>query len=276
MAIDEFIINDYEPSRKIDFKFPMLFKPCRELEPYISCYWLVAFAGTKDEARKLKPQTTVLIPDGGTSFVFNVHPNHEGNLWGLMDHPVVVDNQLSVSQGKRRTFGVDFNPAGLYRFYNMPMKEFVNVSPGLEAVSVSLFHEVTERITQARSLGEQIRLIELFLLQLLTNANPLPPVVSESLQLINKTAGNVLIRDLADKFLVSERHLNRLFQECVGISPKSLSRITRLQRVIKLCREDKQTDFLMAAYDNGYFDQAHFIKDFKEFCGCTPGKYTSG
>jgi AraC-like DNA-binding protein len=254
----------------------MLFKPCQALEPYISCYWLVVFTGIEEERLTLKPRTTLLVPDGGASLIFNMDPDQNsrvGELWGVMSHPVVTFNQLSISWGKSRTFGVDFKPAGLYRFCNVPMKLFSNISLGLESLSQPLFNNVTAKIIEAKSIGEQIRMIESFLLKLVINTEQIPPVVDEAINIINKKAGAILIKELTNTLLISDRHLNRLFHQCVGISPKTLCRITRLQKVIKTCRDDRQIDFLMAAYDNGYFDQSHFIKDFKELCGCTPGKY---
>ncbi len=274
--MNEFITDDYEISRKIDYKFPMLFKPCRELEPYISCYWLVAFNGTREQAAKLKPQKTVLIPDGGASLIFNINPSQNyqaASLWGVMEHPAIVYNQLSMSQGKMRTFGVDFKPSGLYRFCNIPMQQFRNVSPRLESISASLFNELDFRIFMARSIGEQIVLMDSFLLELLIKKNPIPSLINRALEKITNTNGNILIRKLADDFSLSERHLNRMFHEYIGLAPKTICRITRLRKVIQCCREESQTDFVMAAYDSGYFDQSHFIKDFKEFCGCTPERF---
>lgn len=276
MFLDRFRIDDYEPWRKVDFKYPMIFKPCRALEPYVSCYWLSVFTGTESEAQQLKPKPVTLVPDGGSSIIFDINyrqNRHQESIWGVMDKPMVVYNQHSTSKGETMTFGVDFKPGGLYRFLNMPMCEFVNNSPGLEAVSYSIFHELAESMSNAGSIGEQIHRVESFLLVQLDKINDIQAPVMEALYAINSTSGSIRVSELAAGLFISERNLRRLFKVYVGISPKTLCRITRLQSALKHCIEDKQRDFLIAAYDNGYFDQSHFIKDFKEFCGYTPGQY---
>lgn len=276
MFLDGFKIDDHEPWRKVENKYPMVFKPCFQLEPYISCYWLSVFTGTKDEAQRLKPRTVTLIPDGGSSIVFDINYVrnwHSESIWGVMDKPVVVYNQHSISKGEIMTFGVDFKPGGLYRFLSIPMKEFANQSPDLRSVSQSIFHELSVNVVNARSIREQIHIIESFLLKMFYKTDRYHPSISGALQVINETSGDIRVGELADRLLISERSLNRLFHEHIGLSPKALCRITRLQRVIKLCMEDNQMDILLTAYDSGYFDQSHFIKDFKEFCGCTPGEF---
>lgn len=276
MYLDRFRIDDYEQWRKVDSKYPMVFKPCKMLEPYVACYWLSVFTGTKDEAQKLKLKTVTLIPDGSPSFIFDINCKqnwHYESIWGVTDKPVVLYNQHSTSKGETMTFGVDFRPGGLYRFLNVPMGEFTNQSIGLEQVSNSALHQLTENIINAVSIGEQIHNIESYLLEQLNKANSYQPSVTEALYMINETSGNIKVSELANKLLISDRSLRRQFHEHVGISPKTLCRITRLQSAIKVCIGNKQLDFLMAAYDSGYFDQSHFIKDFKEFCSCTPSQY---
>lgn len=276
MYAENFLTNDFEPFRQIQFKFPMLFKPCPELESFVSCYWYAAFTGTEQERMSLKPRKTVIVPDGGAGFVFNVNPNDKWEnsiVWGVMDSPTVVYNQQSVSRGKIRTFGVDFRPAGLYRFFNIPMSKFKNNSFDFEDISTRLYGEISEKVYYAKSVGELIRFMETFLLKLLDRNNTIHYVVSGALNSIEMNSGKIKIQELSREFNVSERSLNRLFNECVGMSPKLLCRIIRLQKVIKMCKYGTHKDFLVAAYESDYFDQAHFIKDFKEFCGCTPGEY---
>lgn len=276
MYEENFITDDFEPSRKIQYMFPMLFKPCKELEPYVSCYWYAGFSGTIEEAEKLRPKTTVLIPDGGTGLVFNVNPAENwdrSTVWGVMDTPVKVYNQQSISKGRIRTFGVDFTPAGLSRFCNIPMNEYKNMSCDLIQASERIFYDINLRIINSSSLGELIQITEEFLLSRLAKADDIHSSVTEALNMIYGTGGNIRVKELSTSLIISERSLNRIFHKYIGLPPKTLCRIVRLNNVLKLCKNDNHIDFLLAAYNNGYFDQAHFIKDFKEFCGCTPKNF---
>lgn len=277
MYRNSFRIDDYEKWRETGSGYPMIFKPCSVLEPYVGCYWLFVFTGTENEALNLTPKLVTLIPDGGSSIVFDINfrnGRHQECIWGVMDKPVVMYNQHSISKGEIMTFGVDFKPGGLYPFLNVPMHELVNKSPELEAVSFSIFHELIERVAYAGSVGEQIHVIEAFLLKRLEQANSLKPSVMEALNKIAAASGNIRVNELAGQLFISERSLRRLFHEHVGLSPKTLCRITRLQRVIRHCKNDSHKSYLIAAYDSGYFDQSHFIKEFKEFCGNTPGQFS--
>jgi AraC-like DNA-binding protein len=81
------------------------------------------------------------------------------------------------------------------------------------------------------------------------------------------------IRDLSQKTGITQKHLITLFKKYVGLSPKMFSRIYKFQRVIHLIEEQKKVDWSMLAYECGYFDQAHFIKEFQAFSGINPAAY---
>ncbi len=169
------------------------------------------------------------------------------------------------------TFGVDFTAAGLYRFCNIPMNEYINTSNDLVQVSEKIFYDINLRIIHSNSVGELIQITEKLLLSRLVQADGIHSSIAEALNMIYGTGGNVRVKELSENLIISERSLNRIFHQYIGLPPKTFCRIIRLNKVLKLCKNDNHIDFLLAAYDNGYFDQAHFIKDFKEFCGCTPG-----
>ena len=72
---------------------------------------------------------------------------------------------------------------------------------------------------------------------------------------------------------ISRRQLTRKFSSTIGLSPKQLSKTIRLQASLKTLLTQKVTKFTDLAYENEYFDQAHFIKDFKAFTGLTPKEF---
>ena len=71
----------------------------------------------------------------------------------------------------------------------------------------------------------------------------------------------------------SRRHLAAQFREHVGLPPKLLARILRFDRVIALLRHAEPERWAEVAYDCGYYDQAHFNRDFRQFAGSTPGAF---
>ena len=84
---------------------------------------------------------------------------------------------------------------------------------------------------------------------------------------------NQKMSDLADKVNLSQRRFIQVFKNQVGLSPKLFSRVMRFQEMIKAIGQKNDIDWLDVALSVGYFDQAHFIHDFKEFSGFTPTEF---
>jgi transcriptional regulator GlxA family with amidase domain len=75
---------------------------------------------------------------------------------------------------------------------------------------------------------------------------------------------------------VNRRQLERKFSSAIGLSPKQLSKVIRLQTTLKALYQEKSSTLTSVAYENGYYDQAHFIKDFREFTGVSPKEFYAG
>src|SRR5262249_21630694 len=98
-------------------------------------------------------------------------------------------------------------------------------------------------------------------------------LIQTAATMLHHTKGQYRIAELADYCQVSLRQLQRGFRQVIGTSPKAFARILRFQEAQRRLMFDPDADLTAMAYDCGYFDQAHFIKDFKEFSGKTPTKY---
>ncbi|MDP4276428.1 MAG: helix-turn-helix domain-containing protein [Bacteroidota bacterium] len=95
--------------------------------------------------------------------------------------------------------------------------------------------------------------------------------VETAIRLIN--AGQTDIARLADAACLSTKQFSRVFSEHIGAHPKEYSRTIRFQRALHMLETDQQRSLSALAYDCGYFDQSHMIKDFKALSGYTPGEY---
>ena len=84
-----------------------------------------------------------------------------------------------------------------------------------------------------------------------------------------KTAVQTVSRDAA----ISSRSLDRLFQRLLGFSPKFFARIVRFQKALRILMENASTTLAEVSADCGYFDQSHFVKDFRRFTGGVPRGY---
>jgi AraC-like DNA-binding protein len=90
---------------------------------------------------------------------------------------------------------------------------------------------------------------------------------------MNDSKGQVTIESLSKEFNISARQLERKFSSAVGLSPKFFTRIIRFQNIFRLVQNKQINSLTMLSYESGYYDQAHFIKDFKEFSGINPRSF---
>jgi AraC-like DNA-binding protein len=95
-------------------------------------------------------------------------------------------------------------------------------------------------------------------------------VIADSIKRMLQLQGKVNVESLSRRFNISARHLERKFVSTVGLNPKLLSRIIRFQNIFKLLQNGQIDSLTALAHESGYYDQAHFIRDFKHFSGINP------
>jgi AraC-like DNA-binding protein len=170
--------------------------------------------------------------------------------------------------GPARAFGIRFRPGGARPFLWFPQHEAAGQIVALESVERRLKNQFEGAVFDARSDPERIARMESLLLGRIRQA-PDPRIEAALHSLLTSDAP---VRALIAGSGWSERQFRRRFQETVGIAPKIFARIIRFQRAL---RAMARTDLLPAALECGYYDQAHFIRDFKSFAGETPAAYAS-
>src|SRR6185295_11969728 len=84
--------------------------------------------------------------------------------------------------------------------------------------------------------------------------------------------GDISVTALRTDLSLSERQLERTFRQQTGLTPRQFARLTRFRQVVQLLHQPALT-LTDVAYQAGYYDQAHFIHDFKAFAGLTPRDY---
>ena len=114
--------------------------------------------------------------------------------------------------------------------------------------------------------------IESFLLERLQLLSP-NELAKKSVELLFQLKGQISVNELAHRLATSKRNLERRFLNQIGLSPKQLSKIIRLQTLLKKLEQNPSGSLTELAMECGYYDQAHFIKDFKEFTGLSPKQF---
>lgn len=189
---------------------------------------------------------------------------------GIHDHFVNASLKLC---GNVDTLGICFYPDGFYPFINIPISEFSNNLFGADEVGSKLLYSVRDRLLSVQDIKLRLDILENELIKLLIINNNYSEYFSNIFKEFMDSKAKCTIADLCKKYNICPRRFERMFDKYIGVSANTYSTLNRFHSSMNdLLKHDflKLSDL---AYDNGYFDQMHFIKDFKRFTGDTPKKF---
>lgn len=225
------------------------------------------------------------LPKIAMSFVFNLEDNFRlftnkdftnhidyKRHWvsGIQTKPVNVE-----SYGTSKMLVIQFKTLGAFIFLNDPLHYYANTYVTLDNIFNREADETWEQLQEASSIAEQFLLIENFLYRkLLSNKFPDKKLTS-TLELILSNNAPLSINLICSKLKISRKHLNHLSKAFAGVSPKTLYSLNRLQNTLKIISTSPTEKLTDVAYELEYFDQSHFINDFKRFTNLTPNEYAS-
>jgi AraC-like DNA-binding protein len=168
--------------------------------------------------------------------------------------------------------GVRFRPGGAFAVLGVEPGELVNRIVALDAVLGRFAGEVRERLYEAGSTEARFAVLET-LLTAAIRRRPDSGRIAPALKALEASHGHVAVADLVRVSDMSQKHLITLFNRLVGVPPKTMGRLYRMQHVIDTLNISRPVVWTEVAQDHLYFDQAHFNKDFKRFTGHAPGEY---
>ncbi len=251
------------------------FSPGPFLKPYVDCYWSMAFSGT---ALELSPDQHCL-PLGTMDIIFHLNDDHyecdiAGRKYTLPSSFVAGMYEVPVSWkavGGSRLFGIRITAESLLELFRVPASVLFNDFTEISSFLGKGANEFTAQIREAAGTGERIRIAEAFLLGYLRDRQHERNYVLEATRLIRQSAGNISLDELSGQLYVSTRQLQRSFKDTIGTSPKTYMRIIRFATAYDYVQQQRDSlNWANLSYHFGYSDQAHFIRDFKQFCGKAP------
>jgi len=239
--------------------------PHPHLSEYISNY-NITFP-TKD----LMPKGFTLMPCGCATLTIS----HDGksvtvDLDGARTKPYTYDFIGSSAGQPEMIVTIEFKPAGLYVLTGIPQSELTDRTVPLDAINPIFSKSLSELIEKSNTVSELAVNLDALLLKHVYTAHR--PELMMALQDIKKCAGNISVKQLSDNTHYSERQLNRIFNQFVGTSTKSFSRLIRINNTFRLLKSPHKS----LAYVSdvaGFHDLPHFIHDFKQVCEITPQEY---
>jgi AraC-like DNA-binding protein len=249
------------------------FAPSDMLKPYIKHYWIF----TTDQA-----VNDALYPSGYLELAINIS---EGNVISVLNEryinmpPVEVLGQLTspgriIASGGTTLLVTRFHPHATSLFFPNRISDFTNDSVDLLDVFKADAVDLHSRIMDQQTLLKKIGVLDAFLVAQLAKSKK----TLAQLQLIASICDYARVNgDITDmeqisaKYGFSERYIQKLFLDYIGVTPKRFFNIRRFNKSLELVR-DATRSLTSIAYECGYYDQAHFIKEFKTFTGLTPSQ----
>ena len=240
------------------------------LQPYIEYY--NSMQGNGIDGKKF-----ISLPEGKIGMVFMLGGyskivnskttliNKSARIWGLIQTPNFVEISPDIF-----TFSVVFKPGGLFHFLpTMPMDEVAKASTTLEDIFGKEIARMEDLLFECKTFDQRVFLLENFLLK---NMNVPNDQLNRAIQLIQNSKGNIKVKSLSQHLNLSTRQLQNIFNDKIGLSPKQMARMMRFKNALSQPPADNEN---MAQYANrlGYYDESHFIHEFKMFGGMTPSKY---
>ena len=249
--------------------------PVQPLKDIVECYF------TWKAPAPIQPIWIDSPPSAFTAIVLNLAQTHSvrlNNKYTLKLPSSFVSGQ-SVSNysllvdSKIDQVGIVFKPTGLFHLFNLQMFEFTNIREDLHQVLPHDFLQIREKLAEIRADQARIKLLDELLVNRLKKVQYTPDGVDKAASRIIDGYGNVNITQLLTDAYMSRRKFERHFLQRVGLSPKYYARIRRYGYVCSQMAGQREVSWDKLLYLGGYYDQSHFIKDFKEFSGKSPKEY---
>ena len=260
-----------------------IIKPSSILEPYIKYYWILDY-----ESEIIEPIR--VIPYGCVQFTFYLGNrikslSHEKASSFYKDEAVISGQSSSfidvIPQGKIRLISIVFKPFGAKPFFDFPISEIKNgIIPVKDINNNNEWLDIESRLGNCVDNKEIVSCLESALIrkleknkQFTSYSNINYKRITHAINEIDKTKGNITIKELSLATCLGEKQFNRVFVENIGSNPKEFLRIIRYQNVLFKLQNTKHINIQDIIYECGYYDQSHFINNFKQFTGYTPKEY---
>lgn len=253
------------------------YKPPPPLDRFVEVIWVM-------EAPAAPHSKERLLPDGSVEFVFDLKEApfpifsrekldrcetfRDNVLCGPHSQPFAIDTSVG-----SYVAGIHFKPGGARPFVNMPLGELCNAHVGLDTLwGRVVANRVREQLLEARTPQSKAAVLERALLA----ATPDPSrhsTVEFALTEFHAAPESRKISDVTEKTGLSPRRFINLFRDEIGLTPKLFCRVRRFQKVLREISVGHRLCWSDIALKCGYFDQAHFIHDFRAFSGINPSAY---
>jgi AraC-like DNA-binding protein len=247
--------------------------PSAALRPYLEFYRFIQFENDKEFTAVLRdyPKTAMDMV-----FCFDGHVQiklHDGKVLTLDSHTFIghFDQAYEVlMRGSLTLFHIRFKANGVYPLSSLALRKVVNgCVPLADFMGEMKQYHLYERLALAATMKEKVQVMENFLTPYY-QGEQLHHRLDYGLRLIEQSKGLIAVKQLAEGLNTNYKSLDRWFNKKVGLNPKRFLQITRFKHILLELEKHNQPDWIQLVVDFGFYDQAHFIKEFKQFAGAVP------
>jgi len=180
------------------------------------------------------------------------------------------------TNGEAGVVFISFYPNSACCFFNFPLSEIENKSIDLSDIYHREIREVEEQLFEKKTIKERIEVIESFLIRRFSPIGSYDGLLlKKSLEIVKNSKGQTNVNSLSSIVYTTPKTLERKFSQYIGKTTKQYIKLIRFNEVLQDFSKHKKLSMTEIAYMNGYFDQSHFIKDFKIYTGYTPKEFVS-
>lgn len=253
------------------------FIPPMALRNIVKCIWVLEDADSLHANEYEK-----ILPDGSPEMLFHYgerfkKKNRDGEdfqqrsfLFGQLTSFIELKPTGSVG-----VLGIKFHPHGLFQLTGIPQWQLNDQAIDLVNIFPRQYAETEEKIWSASSIEERVLFAENFLLHELNTLSMKRKKDHQSIAFALQQLINPFSRKdnntIASSLHISKRELERRFSDQVGLSPAQYAKIIRFQYIFQV--KEKMQSLTELALAAGYYDQSHFIRDFKAIAGVNPGTF---
>lgn len=238
------------------------FLPDLQLQPFIYCYWQL-----KTDEKLSEEYFYNVVTDGCIDIFFELDNFTDSYVMGF------CKKYVEFPLGKSFNYiGIRFLPTMFSQLFKVNAKELSNQFQNLQSIVPNTANFLLENINSNLSINEIIKVFDVHFIEQVSNSTfDFDNRLYDALQIILKNFGVVDIeKDLNTG--ISDRQLRRLFEYYIGTNAKTFSQVVRFQNILKAKPSSQSLRHNKLFFDVGYYDQAHFIKEFKKLYGVTPSK----
>jgi AraC-like DNA-binding protein len=247
-----------------------IFSPPAHLKDFVRCFWVLESSPDSP----MPPKEYQSMADGFGELIFQ----YKGGFEGFEKSPVYFrapksSVQQLILSDEVEMMGVRLYPHTIPEILRIPATELCNSAFDVTTILSPQDSALAIQVLAASTIREKVYLVSGFMSRLVTQrkANPM----SQFIKLIIQRDGQVTLKEMLDQSGYSERQFERRFSSVAGFTPKQFVRILRYQSTKRKYVTGNYKTLSELAQDSGYFDQSHFIREFKEFSGFDPKRYFS-